>query len=54
MLNLQRHFGQANKDIEQIIVSSDKISKRSMKIGQLDLDEETVDSGPSGPKLVAG
>lgn len=40
VLNLQRHFGQANKDIEQILTSSDKISSRGRKIETLDFDRE--------------
>lgn len=36
---LQSHFAQANKDIDQILISSDKISKRSRKIEDLELGE---------------
>jgi DNA recombination protein RmuC len=39
-LNLQRHFGQANKDIEQILTSSDKIASRGRRIETLDFDRE--------------
>lgn len=39
-LNLQRHFGQANKDIEQILTSSDKITSRGRRIETLDFDRE--------------
>ncbi|WP_417768443.1 DNA recombination protein RmuC [Stappia sp.] len=34
---LQQHFGQAGRDIEQILISSDKIGKRGRGIGELDL-----------------
>ncbi|MHB1218092.1 MAG: DNA recombination protein RmuC [Alphaproteobacteria bacterium] len=37
--NLQSHFGQANKDIEQIIISADKIDKRGNKISDVELDD---------------
>ena len=37
---LQNHFGQANKDIDQILISSDKISSRGRKIETLDFDRE--------------
>ncbi|MTI43907.1 DNA recombination protein RmuC [Roseibium hamelinense] len=37
---LQTHFSQANKDIDQILISTDKISKRSRKIEDLDLGEQ--------------
>ncbi len=39
VLKLQTHFGQANKDIDQILISTDKIAKRSQKIEDLDLGE---------------
>ncbi len=37
--NLQRHFGQANDDLTQIMVSADKISKRGAKIESLEFEE---------------
>ncbi|MBL4759080.1 MAG: DNA recombination protein RmuC [Rhizobiales bacterium] len=40
VLNLQRHFGQTQKDLEQVLVSSDKISNRGRKIEQLEFEEE--------------
>jgi DNA recombination protein RmuC len=39
VLDLQRHFGQANQDIEKILTSSQKIAARGHKIGNLDFDE---------------
>jgi len=39
VLDLQRHFGQANADIEKILTSSEKITKRGRKIETLDFDE---------------
>ncbi len=36
--DLRKHFDQANSDIEKINMSSDKISKRGLKITSLDLD----------------
>lgn len=54
VLNLQRHFGQANSDIDQILVSTDKVSKRGLKIEQLELEEDADGKETSGPKLVAG
>ncbi|QDG74483.1 DNA recombination protein RmuC [Labrenzia sp. PHM005] len=38
---LQSHFAQANKDIDQILISSEKIGKRSRKIEDLELGEVT-------------
>ncbi len=39
VLDLQRHFGQANADIDKILTSADKISKRGEKIERLDFEE---------------
>ena len=40
VLDLQRHFGQANDDIEKILTSSEKITKRGRKIETLDFEDE--------------
>jgi DNA recombination protein RmuC len=39
VLDLQRHFGQANQDIEKILTSSDKIAQRGRKIETLEFEE---------------
>ncbi len=39
VLDLQRHFGQANQDIEKILTSSEKIAARGNKIENLDFEE---------------
>jgi DNA recombination protein RmuC len=39
VLKLQQHFGQANADIDQILISTDKVVSRSRKIETLDLEE---------------
>jgi DNA recombination protein RmuC len=41
VLDLQRHFGQANQDVEKILTSSEKIAQRGLKIENLDFDEAT-------------
>jgi DNA recombination protein RmuC len=42
-LNLQKHFAQASDDVGQVLISADKVAKRSAKIEALELDEvETV------------
>lgn len=51
---LQSHFAQANKDIDQILISTDKISKRSRKIEDLELGEpegKGQDVSASEPQL---
>lgn len=40
VLDLQRHFGQANKDIDKILISTDKLTSRGMKIEQVELEED--------------
>lgn len=37
---LQNHFGQASKDIDDILVSSGKVTKRGQKIEAMDFDNE--------------
>lgn len=63
VLDLQRHFGQASKDVERILISSDRITKRGDKIGQLELesgkDEDAdalkpAEAGTGQPSLLAG
>jgi DNA recombination protein RmuC len=39
-LNLQKHFGQANRDVEQILVSTDKILRRGGRIDDVAFDDE--------------
>lgn len=45
---LQTHFGQASKDIEDILVSSGKVTKRGRKIEALDF-EPAEDKQPDAP-----
>jgi DNA recombination protein RmuC len=41
-LDLQRHFGQANADIEKILTSSERINSRGRRIETLDWESETA------------
>jgi DNA recombination protein RmuC len=44
VLNLQRHFGQANEDVRQILISAEKVEKRATRIREVEFDgEETPD-----------
>mgnify|MGYP000395092173 CR=1 FL=1 len=52
VLKLQTHFGQASRDIEQVLTSADKISSRSRKIETLDFDEAPGEIA-SCPKMPA-
>jgi DNA recombination protein RmuC len=40
VLDLQRHFGQANQDIEKILTSSERITARGAKIENLEFEDE--------------
>ncbi|HZS64919.1 MAG TPA: DNA recombination protein RmuC [Xanthobacteraceae bacterium] len=54
---LQGHFGQANKDIEDILTSAGKIEKRAAKIEELEFDGESPDAtvieAPMARKIAA-
>jgi DNA recombination protein RmuC len=61
VVRLERHFGQANEDIRQIVISSDKIGKRATRIEELEFDGEEVPArdpvvipAPMPRKLQAG
>ncbi len=47
VVRLERHFGQANEDIRQILISSDKIDKRATRIEELEFDGEEAPSDPT-------
>ncbi|WP_395540623.1 DNA recombination protein RmuC [Neotabrizicola sp. sgz301269] len=49
--NLDRHFGQAAKDIEEIKISSDKATKRARRLDNFDFEELAPDPLPSPPAL---
>ena len=41
VLKLQQHFGQANEDVRQIVISAEKVEKRGARIN----DVEFADNG---------
>jgi DNA recombination protein RmuC len=45
--NLDRHFGQARKDVEEILISSEKTAKRAGRLHNFDFEEMTEDKVPS-------
>jgi DNA recombination protein RmuC len=45
---LQTHFGQASKDIDDILVSSNKVTKRSQKIEALEFAGDTPSTDTAG------
>ena len=40
VLNLQKHFGQANEDVRQILISAEKVEKRAARIKEVEFDGE--------------
>jgi DNA recombination protein RmuC len=52
--NLDKHFGQAAKDIEEIRISSDKASKRARRLDNFDFEELAPDLVPADPVKVLG
>jgi DNA recombination protein RmuC len=46
VLDLQRHFGQANQDIEKILTSSERIAARGAKIESLEFEGEAQAAAP--------
>ena len=52
VLKLQQHFGQANEDVRQILISADKIDKRAARIEDLDFDKaDEVATSKATPEL---
>ena len=57
VLKLQKHFGDVNEDIRQILISADKIEKRAGRIEELDFSKQDAPSepprgvGPRAPDL---
>src|SRR5882724_17994 len=49
VLNLQKHFGQANEDVAQILISADKVTKRGGRIETLEFDETPADGRSAIP-----
>jgi DNA recombination protein RmuC len=46
VLKLQQHFGQANEDDRQILISAEKVEKRGARIREVEFDEgaDTADN----------
>jgi DNA recombination protein RmuC len=46
VLKLQQHFGQANEDVRQILISSEKVEKRASRIQEVEFGEDLSASDP--------
>jgi len=49
--NLDRHFGQAARDIEEIKVSADKAGRRARRLDSFDFEELSRDEAEDAPRL---
>jgi DNA recombination protein RmuC len=58
VLKLQQHFGQANEDVRQILISADKVEKRGGRIRDVEFDDDGHEAdiipAPMTRKLEAG
>jgi DNA recombination protein RmuC len=59
VLKLQQHFGQANEDVRQILISAEKVEKRATRIADVDFgsdgaDVDNVIAAPIARRLEAG
>lgn len=55
VINLQKHFAQAGRDVEQILVSSEKLARRGARIENMDFDDvQTQSQGPGADGDVDG
>src|SRR5207244_8052492 len=59
VLRLQQHFGQANEDIRQILISAEKVEKRGTRIREVEFDDtvegtSNVIPSPITHKLTVG
>ncbi len=47
VVKLQAHFSQANQDVQQILISAEKVEKRAARIQNVEFDDEAgADAGP--------
>src|SRR5207253_2328513 len=57
VLKLQQHFGQANEDVRQILISADKVEKRGTRIKDVEFEGDAVAASLAAaaiPRLQAG
>jgi DNA recombination protein RmuC len=50
VVKLQKHFGDVNEDVRQILISADKIEKRAGRIEELDFSK--TEAPPEPPRIV--
>ena len=58
VLKLQQHFGQANEDVRQILISAEKVEKRATRIADVEFGDDTaadnVIAAPIARRIEAG
>jgi DNA recombination protein RmuC len=59
VVNLQKHFGQANDDLRQIVISAEKVEKRASRIREVEFEGDEAPAplampAPAPARLVAG
>jgi DNA recombination protein RmuC len=59
VLRLQQHFGQANEDVRQILISAEKVEKRATRIADVDFGDDgagadNIIAAPIARRLEAG
>jgi DNA recombination protein RmuC len=59
VLKLQQHFGQANEDVRQILISAEKVEKRATRIADVEFGDDAggtdnVIAAPIARRLEAG
>ncbi len=53
VIKLQQHFGQANEDVRQILISAEKVDRRATAIEELDFDAGEGSTRPSSRRRLA-
>src|SRR5947207_2043412 len=57
VLKLQQHFGQANEDVRQILISAEKVEKRGTRIKEVEFQNDAAAASLAAaaiPRLQAG
>ena len=49
-MKLQKHFGDVNEDVRQILISADKIEKRAGRIEELDFSKTEAPAEDPAPR----
>jgi DNA recombination protein RmuC len=53
VVNLQKHFGQANEDVRQILISAEKVERRAGRIREVEFDEGNALPAPAAVVIPA-